>query len=58
MDAAVAARARAAGVSVEAGLGRLAGEEAGISVDERDARMTDPAIVAAFRRARGSTPSR
>ena len=46
--AAVAARARAAGVSVEAELGRLAGEEDGLSVDERDARMTDPAIVAAF----------
>ena len=47
---AVVDRARAAGATVEAELGRLAGEEDGLSVDERDARMTDPAVVADFLR--------
>lgn len=41
-------RAHSANVSVEAELGRLAGEEDGLSVDARDAKMTDPAIVADF----------
>lgn len=30
---------------VEAELGRLAGEEDGLSVDEKEAKMTDPAQV-------------
>ena len=38
----------AAGASVEAELGLLAGEEDGLSVEEKDARMTDPLVVAAF----------
>jgi len=38
----VAKMAHAVGVSVEAELGRLGGIEDNISVDERDARLTDP----------------
>eukprot|EP00968_Pinguiococcus_pyrenoidosus_P019700 scaffold2173_cov250-Pinguiococcus_pyrenoidosus.AAC.2 len=36
------------GRTVEAELGKLAGEEDGLSVDEKDAKMTDPAVVAEF----------
>jgi len=36
------------GASVEAELGKLAGEEDGLSVPEKEAKMTDPDIVAAF----------
>lgn len=36
------------GASVEAELGKLAGEEDGLSVPEKEAKMTDPNIVAAF----------
>jgi len=38
----------ARGVAVEAELGRLAGEEDGLSVREKDAKMTDPDVVADF----------
>ena len=44
----VVARARVAGVAVEAELGKLAGEEDGLSVPEKEAKMTDPGIVGAF----------
>ena len=44
----MAAAAHAAGATVEAELGKLAGEEDGLSVNLRDAKMTDPAAVAAF----------
>lgn len=47
----VVKRAKSFGAAVEAELGMLAGEEDGLSVDERDARMTDPDIVADFVRA-------
>ena len=40
--AAMATRAHRAGVAVEAELGKLAGEEDGMSVSEVEARMTDP----------------
>jgi fructose-bisphosphate aldolase class II len=40
--------ARPKGVSVEAELGRLSGIEEGISVEERDALLTDPAEAATF----------
>lgn len=42
---AMAARAHDAGVAVEAELGKLAGEEDGLSVPEVEAKMTDPAQV-------------
>lgn len=51
--AGVVGRARAAGAAVEAELGLLAGEEDGLSIDELDAKMTDPAIVADFVKATG-----
>lgn len=38
----MAARAHGAGVAVEAELGKLAGEEDGLSVSEIEAKMTDP----------------
>lgn len=41
----MAAKAHEAGAVVEAELGRLAGEEDGMSVPEVEARMTDPAQV-------------
>lgn len=44
----MAALAHSRGASAEAELGRLAGEEDGLSVAERDARMTDPAVVGDF----------
>ena len=44
----MAALVHAAGASVEAELGLLAGEEDGLSVDEREAKMTDPEVVARF----------
>ena len=40
--------AHSAGASVEAELGKLAGEEDGLSVALRDAKMTDPSVVAEF----------
>merc|ERR1719321_2353110 len=40
--------AHASGVAVEAELGLLAGEEDGLSIAEKDAKMTDPSVVAAF----------
>ncbi|KPJ60492.1 MAG: hypothetical protein AMJ46_05605 [Latescibacteria bacterium DG_63] len=40
--------AKPKGVSVEAELGRLAGIEEGISVEERDALLTDPSEAATF----------
>jgi len=46
--AAMAALAHADGAAVEAELGKLAGEEDGLSVDLLDAKMTDPATVASF----------
>jgi len=46
--ASLAQRVHAAGASVEAELGLLAGEEDGLSVAEKDAKMTDPAVVASF----------
>jgi len=42
------ALAHSYGASAEAELGKLAGEEDGLSVDLRDAKMTDPAVVAPF----------
>ena len=45
--------AHAQGVSVEAELGKLAGEEDGLSVPEVEARMTDPEVVAPFTEATG-----
>ena len=44
----MAALAHASGATVEAELGRLAGEEDGLSIDEKDAKMTDPAVVGQF----------
>jgi len=44
----MAALVHASGASVEAELGLLAGEEDGLSIAERDAKMTDPKVVAAF----------
>lgn len=41
-------RLRPRGVDIEAELGRIAGTEDGISIDERSARMTDPLEAAAF----------
>ncbi|KAH8073954.1 3-hydroxyisobutyrate dehydrogenase [Aureococcus anophagefferens] len=49
----VVERAAAAGATVEAELGKLAGEEDGLAVDLRDAKMTDPAVVAKFLAATG-----
>ena len=43
-----ASLAAASGVATEAELGKLAGEEDGMSVPEKEARMTDPAVVAHF----------
>ena len=45
--------AHAQGVSVEAELGKLAGEEDGLSVPEVEARMTDPEVVGPFVEATG-----
>ncbi|KAJ8602417.1 hypothetical protein CTAYLR_001217 [Chrysophaeum taylorii] len=45
--------ARAAGAGVEAELGMLAGEEDGLSVAQRDAKMTDPSVVSDFVSATG-----
>jgi len=36
------------GCAVEAELGRLVGEEDGLSVDEKEGKMTDPAVVPRF----------
>lgn len=44
----LAARAHAAGAAVEAELGKLAGEEDGLSVPEVEAKMTDPEQVRRF----------
>jgi tagatose 1,6-diphosphate aldolase GatY/KbaY len=44
----MASYAHEAGAIVEAELGRLTGEEDGLSVPEKDAKMTDPSIVARF----------
>lgn len=44
----MAAKAHEAGAAVEAELGRLAGEEDGMSVPEVETRMTDPAQVRCF----------
>lgn len=41
----LAARAHGAGAAVEAELGKLAGEEDGLSVPEVEAKMTDPEQV-------------
>lgn len=49
----MAALAHEYGASVEAELGKLAGEEDGLSVPEKEAKMTDPDIVAAFLKATG-----
>lgn len=43
--AALAAKAHGLGVAVEAELGKLAGEEDGLSVPEVEAKMTDPQQV-------------
>ena len=43
--AALAAKAHELGVAVEAELGKLAGEEDGLSVPEVEAKMTDPQQV-------------
>lgn len=40
--------AHEAGAAVEAELGKLAGEEDGLSVELKDAKMTDPAVVSSF----------
>lgn len=45
---AMTALARARGAAVEAELGRLGGTEDGLTVAERDARLTDPARAADF----------
>lgn len=41
----MAAKAHRAGLAVEAELGKLAGEEDGLSVPEVEAKMTDPQQV-------------
>lgn len=41
----MAARAHEVGAAVEAELGKLAGEEDGMSIPEVEAKMTDPAQV-------------
>lgn len=46
----MASKAHGAGAAVEAELGRLAGEEDGMSVPEVEARMTDPAQVRCCKR--------
>jgi len=51
--AAAAALARGFGASTEAELGKLAGEEDGLSVELKDAKMTDPAVVHRFLAATG-----
>ncbi len=47
--------AHGAGVSVEAELGRLAGIEDHVAVDDRDAFLTDPDEAAMFVEKTGST---
>lgn len=44
----LAEKARQCGVLVEAELGKLAGEEDGLSIPEKDAKMTDPDLAAEF----------
>lgn len=44
----LAARAHGAGAAVEAELGKLSGEEDGLSVPEVEAKMTDPDQVPRF----------
>jgi tagatose 1,6-diphosphate aldolase GatY/KbaY len=44
----IAKLAHECGATVEADLDKLAGEEDGLAVPEREAKMTDPDIVAAF----------
>ena len=44
----MAAIAHSFGCAVEAELGRLVGEEDGLSVDAKEGKMTDPAVVARF----------
>ena len=44
----MAVLAHAFGCVVEAELGRLTGEEDGLSVDEKEGKMTDPAVVTRF----------
>jgi tagatose 1,6-diphosphate aldolase GatY/KbaY len=44
----VSALCRRSGVEVEGELGRLAGDEDGLSVEARDAKMTDPSDVPRF----------
>ena len=51
--AAMATHAHAVGAAVEAELGKLSGEEDGLSVPEKEAKMTDPAVVARFIRETG-----
>ena len=46
----MAVLAHAFGCVVEAELGRLTGEEDGLSVDEKEGKMTDPAVVTRFLR--------
>lgn len=46
----LAARAHEAGAAVEAELGKLSGEEDGLSVPEVEAKMTDPKQVRRLRR--------
>lgn len=43
----LAAKAHGAGAAVEAELGKLAGEEDGLSIPEVEAKMTDPEQVTA-----------
>ena len=51
--AAAVALAASHGASVEAELGKLAGEEDGLSVDLKEAKMTDPGVVAHYIAATG-----
>lgn len=44
----MAALAHAAGATIEAELGRISGSEDGLTVEDREARMTDPAQAADF----------
>ena len=44
----MSALARTRGALVEAEIGRLAGEEDGLSVDEKESKMTDPEEALAF----------
>ena len=41
------------GVAVEAELGKLSGEEDGLSIPEKEAKMTDPLVVERFLRETG-----